>query len=420
MSVDRALIESLIVTAGSAPSAHNAQPWLPEILSCAATAAEVLVAVDPARTLPHGDPRSEDLHLSMGCWVESLSIAAAEAGVAVESLTVRGRGPALTIRLRLRPIDAAAAGSGSETAEPDSEASAALGRSTPERTGAWPRFTVADLRHRQVDRGRLDPADTEFTEALTCCREALSGAPVRLVEVPDQLWRGWARRAGLHSYGDSAVFAETLHWLRFDESDPRYRRDGLNAECLRIPRLAARAAALLDRPKLHPWITAATAAVLAPAALLGRLRAPDVPVGGRSGERPAGQQSAAREEASPRRRPHHVLLAVAGDRGLTPADEVTLGRLLLRIWLVLDRFGLRVDVHSEIKDSPDTRSRARAYLRERTPRSAEAGAEEAGAEDGTEPVIDRPIAAFTVGRSATAVPRSARLSPDSGPHTPLR
>jgi hypothetical protein len=65
---------------------------------------------------------------------------------------------------------------------------------------------------------------------------------------------------------------------------------------------------------------------------------------------------------------------------------VGIGRILLRIWLTLDRHGLRVDVHSELKDSPTVRSELADFIN------------------------SRPIAAFSVGASTTPVPRAPRVS----------
>ena len=383
MTLTPALIESLLTEAASAPSAHNTQPWVPEITDCTAEVAQVRVGVDPARLLPHGDPRSEDLHLGMGCWVESLVIAAAEAGVRTESVTVRGRGPTLDIRLRLTATESMA--SVKSTEGPTRVESALTDGS------AWPRFGVADLHHRQVDRGPLKRSDPRFAEATEICRNVMAETAVRLVEVPDDAWRGWLRRAALHSYGNRSVFIETLRWLRFDTDDPSYDQDGLTAECLRIPALGARAAAALDRPWLHSWITGLASVSLAPVAL-ARAAISKYASSGR------GSRIAVLPRTK-RRHPHHLVLAVPDRPALTAADEVEIGRVLLRTWLTFDRHGLRVDVHSELKDSPTVRDEVATFLRGRA----------RGHTDCQE--FDRPIAAFTVGSSTTPVPRAPRLSP---------
>ncbi|GAA0036357.1 MULTISPECIES: nitroreductase family protein [Brevibacterium] len=350
VTVDTERLASLFRTAGRAPSAHNTQPWVPTVTVIAedAARAEVVLTVDPDRTLPVGDPRSEDLHLSLGCWVEALSIAAAEEGLTVEVAAVDGWGPDLRVGLHVGRLEA--------------------GRGSP----GQPQFTVADLEHRQVDRGPLARDETAFADALKTANTALAASGARLVEIPDGRWTGLLRAAEHWSLSTAPVFAETLDWLRFDPADPAYREDGLNAECLRIPPAAARAAALLNRRRLRPGIARVLSAALAPAGWLHRMRpGPDTA----DADLPTGA-------------PHHLVLAVTETGEPDAARELDLGRALLRTWLLLDRAGLRVDVHSEIKDCPDTHALLRDHLGEGEHR--------------------RPLATFSVGRSTTRVPRSPR------------
>lgn len=351
-TVDTERLAFLFRTAARAPSAHNTQPWVPTVTAIAEDAAhaEVVLTVDPDRTLPVGDPRSEDLHLSLGCWVEALSIAAAEVGLTVEVAAVDGWGPDLRVGLRVGRQDAAG--------------------SPP--SPIRPQFTVADLEHRQVDRGPLARDENAFAETLKTANTALAASGARLVEIPDGRWTGLLRAAEHWSLSTAAVFAETLDWLRFDPSDLAYREDGLNAECLRIPPAAARAAALLNRRRLRPGIARVLSAALAPAGWLHRLRpGPDTA--------DADLRTGA---------PHHLVLAVTETGEPDAARELDLGRALLRTWLLFDRAGLRVDVHSEIKDCPDTHALLRDHLG-----------------DGA---YQRPLATFSVGRSTTRVPRSPR------------
>lgn len=349
-TVDAERLASLFRTAERAPSAHNTQPWVPTVTVIAedAARAEVVLTVDPDRTLPVGDPRSEDLHLSLGCWVEALSIAAAEVGLTVEVAAVDGWGPDLRVGLHLGRLEA--------------------GRGSP----GQPQFTVADLEHRQVDRGPLARDEIAFAETLKTANTALAASGARLVEIPDDQWTGLLRVAEHWSLSTAPVFAETLDWLRFDSADPAYREDGLNAECLRIPPAAARAAALLNRRRLRPGIARVLSAALAPTEWLHRMRpGPDTA--------DADLRTGA---------PHHLVLAVTETGEPDAARELDLGRALLRTWLLLDRAGLRVDVHSEIKDCPDTHALLRDHLGEGE--------------------HQRPLATFSVGRSTTRVPRSPR------------
>ena len=61
----------LVYYARLAPSAHNSQPW-----KFVAGASEIDVFADTARWLHAMDPRQRELHVSLGCAIESLRIAA--------------------------------------------------------------------------------------------------------------------------------------------------------------------------------------------------------------------------------------------------------------------------------------------------------------------------------------------------------
>ena len=392
MKPTASVIAELFRHAARSPSPHNTQPWVPRFEPAATDSpAKVHLHVDPARTLPIGDPNSEDLHLAMGCWVESFTIAAAEVGLTVDIESVRGRGPALEIRLTISEADRAEEGRGGEA---DSvaggraggdDAVPSAGHST--RNSGWPSFTSSDLHHRQVDRGPMVRDQESFEAAFTAANHALADSGARLVEVPDPLWEWASTRSARQSFARPAIAKETLEWLRFDSRDPRYGEDGLSKDCLRISGPAARLAARLNTDALRPWIGRLTSAVVGSLELIDDLRdakpKSSVVVG-----IPAPSQL------------NHVILAKDGDRsprGPSIENDIELGRSLLRIWLLLDRAGLRVDVHSEIKDHPTTRSEiSDALLSEFVPRAV-------------------PVAAFSAGRSTDAVPRSHRLSVEGMP-----
>lgn len=296
------MIRHGIDAARRAPSAHNTQPWEPRIID----ETTVVVSVDPARRLPVADPHDEDLWLGLGCWVEAFAIGAGrDVDVSVDK--------ELTVRVR-------------------------------EEVYPGP-YTAADLHHRQVDRGRLDPDPAAVAAVLAAFPD--------VHVMPEKVWRRLAPGAGLHLASSRELFTETLRWVRLDPADPRYRQDGLSAECLRMPRGAAR---ILHR--LLPLVVGTRAWWRHPARWLAHL------------PRPQGAP------------PTRLVLAGCPE---TAADLVELGRRLLRVWLALDAAGLRVSVHSEFKDHPPA---ARA-LREL--------------------VNAKPCAVFAAGRSRSAtVPWSAR------------
>jgi len=62
-----------------APNPHNRQPWVVDL----ATPDEVTLHVDTDRLLPHTDPFGRQIVIGLGCFLETMRIAAAEAGHAV-------------------------------------------------------------------------------------------------------------------------------------------------------------------------------------------------------------------------------------------------------------------------------------------------------------------------------------------------
>lgn len=348
-----ALRDRWIAVAGCAPSAHNTQPWRP-----VPTGSGVRLTVDPARTLPEADPRHEDLHLSLGCWVEALAIAAAESGWSLQTGPVSGVGPDLVLDFRFTRTSA------------------------PALTG----FTVRELRARQVDRGRLLPDDRALDAAVAEFAALPGCSDLALSQLPEPLFSHLQAQSATHVLSTPAMAAETLGWLRLDPRDPAYQRDGLTADCLRLPAgtrmlapvLGARAAPVVaralarvqplarrvlctaDTVKTLPAATAASSAVRAVLPGIGRPPA------------------------------RLVVWGRAEDSGTDPIAGIARGRDLLRLWLVLVRHGLRVAAHSELKDCPDTREGLRAFLGRR------------GREG-------EPCGVFSAGRSTSPVPRAPRL-----------
>ncbi|KNG95653.1 twin-arginine translocation pathway signal protein [Pseudaestuariivita atlantica] len=62
-----------------APNPHNQQPWLVDI----GTPDTVVLYANPEKLLPHTDPFSRQIVIGLGCFLETLAIAAAEEGYAV-------------------------------------------------------------------------------------------------------------------------------------------------------------------------------------------------------------------------------------------------------------------------------------------------------------------------------------------------
>ncbi|HEV7644305.1 MAG TPA: hypothetical protein VGO50_10220 [Pyrinomonadaceae bacterium] len=71
----------IIATAIHSPSPHNVQPWLVKILS--ETEAELYI--DPKRTLPKEDITGSFIILTMGIFLEALSILAKPKGFSLDT-----------------------------------------------------------------------------------------------------------------------------------------------------------------------------------------------------------------------------------------------------------------------------------------------------------------------------------------------
>lgn len=360
-------IEAAIRTASRAPSAHNTQPWLPAI-----TAGGVEVRIDSARTLPVADPEHRDLLLAIGCWVECFSIACADLGLCASDVAVSGDGPATIVDIAVDDADAVTSAGSS-------------GLSTP--------FSGADVRSRSVHRGELttdlpalesalglwyesEPANGAAQEPAAGTVDDGRGLGLRCAAVSALTWaRAEAEGSSLFLESEE-MLAETLSWLRLDDRDPAYRRDGLTAAAMGFPLRWSRILARVLRSRLSRWAVAKASTWHRFSASIDRQQLERV-------EEQLGSPKTAR--AFEESQPHRLVFGAA--RMPAHSDEwIAAGRSLMRLWLALHRFGLAVSVHSELKDAPA----AAAHLR------AEIGGE--------------PLAVFFAGRPAKPPVRSPRLT----------
>jgi hypothetical protein len=250
-----------------APSAHNTQPWTLRYASD-----QVMLGFDPARWLAVSDPTRRDLELSLGAFAEAVLIAAAEDGLALRF-------------------------------EGD--------RFVPAETIYETPFTGADLEHRRTSRLAYAPGRIED---LTAARAQLRDGE-QLHELSARSVVELFSRADRHVYKTPPVVEELRAWLRLDPADPRYVEDGLNADCLDLSRLEARALSVALRPRVLPLVRRALTA--------------------------ASSRVLARD---------HSILVLEG-----PRDDVReSGRSLLRLWLALDRDGYRTHPLSQLIDSDET------------------------------------------------------------------
>lgn len=349
MSFSEATFERVFATAGWAPSAHNTQPWVPQVSSLADSHASLTVRVDPERTLPVTDPHAMDLGLSLGCWVEAASIALGAEGARIEQVRVLGEGHGIWLEL-----DVAEVGAGAGTHETDSGAG----------------FEPAEVLDRQVDRGKLVPRTDRLEEALSQFAQtnfAYTSGPIASAQIPEPIWSDASRYAQAAALSPREALDETLEWLRLDDTDPRYYQDGLTAETLRIPRAVARTGARLIKAGSDTLLNTVSR---------------------------TGVWSTMLPTFASRKAPDRLVLALHRDHASQVSAEewVRAGRDLLRLWLILARNGLRVAVESQLKDTPLSAAMLCDVLRRTDPHGNFV-----------------PFAVFSVGESAGEVPKSHRL-----------
>ncbi len=215
--LDRDLFETLIAEASLAPSVHNIQPTRWRLLE----ADTVLVLEDGERRLPAADPIGHDVRLSHGAAIEGLSLACGRHGLRIAGVEFGGgsdevAGLRVIARLTLAP---------GGTADP--LAAAVAGRRS------W--------------RGRFAVADARLQEAL----QKLAAAPDLFIVQPGPAVAEIAEtgdRAGFHFLCQDEHRRELLAWMRLSRRDPRYGRDGLNAEAMALGSVEAMGAALVLGP----------------------------------------------------------------------------------------------------------------------------------------------------------------------------
>lgn len=279
-----------------APSAHNTQPWVLRYDNDA-----VEVGWDPARELPDGDPGRRDLFLSLGAFVETCLIVAADAGLAIRAeITVDEE---RRTAARLLPA-------------PDLYATPFSARTVGLRGCARGVHTG----------GRLTAAD------LGAARTGLERTS--LVEVPARELAGLAVRADRWLFGSAPVVRELRSWLRLHRSHPRYAADGLTYEALAMSRAEAAGLRAVLVPGVHGVLRRLGLARLLAASQSGLLRY-------------EGSVLVLTAPAGP-------TASDAGAPAGSPAALVRAGQELVRVWYGLAERGIAVHPLSQILDCPRT------------------------------------------------------------------
>jgi nitroreductase len=208
---------AIVLEAARAPSVHNIQParWR------FAEDGSVILFRAVNRTIPVADPTGHDLQASLGAAFEGMAIA----------LSTRG----LSLGAPIAEHDAEA-----PTCEPVVRASVErLAEPDPDPLAAW-------VMTRRSYRGRFlkaDPADVRRFVALerSDARLLIGNEPLsNLATLHDNATWTFESRPEYH--------AELWSWLRLSPRDPRYRRDGLTADCLALSKTERWIAAQLLPP----------------------------------------------------------------------------------------------------------------------------------------------------------------------------
>lgn len=208
----------LAAEAALAPSVHNVQPARWRFADGGVTLWE-----DTRRRLPAGDPEGRDAATSLGAAAEGMALALSARGLA---LVDRG-----------------------EPEPPESEGALAARRHFAIVAGPedpLQRFVAA----RQSHRGAFDTASA----ADRASAETLAAEDCIVVAEPERIARIAAQvdGSGHRFFRDDAFRAELRSWMRLRRSDPRWARDGLNAEAMAMSPIAARGAALVLGPLFKP------------------------------------------------------------------------------------------------------------------------------------------------------------------------
>jgi hypothetical protein len=236
MSVWRTLLETALYT----PSPHNVQPWRLRIVSD--ESAELLL--EKQRTLPKEDPTGSFIILTMGLFIEALTILAANRSL---KLTYQLYAPLSQFTpehiakaaVELLPFARLTLGPGEEPREYDD--SMFLTRRTS-RTSYL-----------------SQPLPDQATEALSSLAQAW-GQTYKQVTEPETIEEilDCNMDAVFQDLSTPAYHDEIVEWFRFSDRASRHTRDGLDYRCMNSSRisfwLAARIPQLLRLPVTRPLL----------------------------------------------------------------------------------------------------------------------------------------------------------------------
>lgn len=285
----------LLAYAVQAPSRHNSQPWLFDVAG-----AEVRIATDARRALPHADPSGRQRVMACGAAIENLCIAAAAYGQATSVEILAGVHPeGVLARVRLEEHRRA---DGAEEA---------LFRAIAQR-----RTSRAAFAERAAPAGLVATLAREASERGASLRAVDEGCRAAVAEL--------IMEADRAQWSDRAFVAELDAWSRPTSAT---HGDGLPPEA----RGRASPESRLDR-------------------LLLRLRTP---------RRASEEERRDRQYAL-----HGPVLVALSTQGDAARDWVAAGRAFQRVLLLAASAGMSASGFSAVVEVPDVRTRLRAALGE--------------------------------------------------------
>lgn len=195
----------LLEMAIRAPSGHNTQPW-----SFSVSGDTIRIFPDYSRRLPVVDPDDHALHISLGCALANLVIAAAHHGLASTVDAFPGDEAEPCLRVRVGPSTGVGADQALYQAITRRQTNRRRYRNQALAPGQVARLLDAAARD-GVEVRRFDPADPVSAPLL-----ALVGEACRV------------------QFGDRAFVDELLRWIRFTRRE-QARGDGLGAPAMGFP-----------------------------------------------------------------------------------------------------------------------------------------------------------------------------------------
>ena len=226
--------KTLLETARYAPSPHNVQPWRLRILSD--ETADLFI--EKHRTLPKEDPTGSFIILTMGLFIEALTVVAANS----------------SLKLSFQLCKSASEFTPQHIAEAEDEL-LPFARLTLERSNDQERYDNALFLTRRTSRISYspEPVSDQAVEALSDLARAW-GQTYQQVTEPEIIEQILKRNidAVFDDLNVPEYHDEIVEWFRFTDHSARRTRDGLDYRCMNSSRisfwLAARLPQLMQFP----------------------------------------------------------------------------------------------------------------------------------------------------------------------------